>query len=101
MKLNPKIDKDIQRSLNKAMIKFPTDSNGNILITEYRMDIKAKAGTLYIKPPLLVPGGELPFLVVNAQWIYGVFHLNNQALMIEVGSDAIDGDIKDYYGQFA
>lgn len=89
MRLDPEIDKDIQASLNKAMIKFPTDSNGFISITEYRIDLKAKASMLYLEPPTKVPDGELEFLVVNAKSIYGVFHQNNTTLIIEAGINAL------------
>jgi hypothetical protein len=99
MELKHDIDSDIQRGLRTNGIKFPVDGRGRIAISELRMDTKAKSGMLYIIPENNLPKVELPFLVVQAQWVYGVFHYDGEAAIIEIGERALSGDIVDYHTQ--
>ncbi len=97
MRIKRNIDADIQHSLRKACIAFPLDKHGEIAISEYRMDTAAKAGFAYIQHRDTIPSGELPFLVVAAEWVFGVFHHDGNAVIIELGERAIEGSIVDFY----
>ena len=95
MQLKSEVDSDIQQSLRSNGIAFPLNSKGMIDICEFIIDESANAGMLYIIPKHELPDGELPFIVVKAQWVYGVFHFNNKAAIIEVGKKAISYEIND------
>jgi hypothetical protein len=97
MELKPKIDKEIQIELFSHGITFPVDEKGRIAIHEYRIDKKACAGMLYILPKNNLPKGKLPFLVISANNVYGVFYIDGKAAIIEVSSMAFDGEIEDCY----
>jgi hypothetical protein len=97
MELKSKIDQEIQIGLSSNRITFPVDVKGKIAIYEYRMDTRAGTGMLYVLPASDLPKGELPFLVIPASHIYGVFHIDGKAAIIEVNSMALDGEIKDWY----
>ncbi|MGD1937822.1 MAG: hypothetical protein ACFCA4_09750 [Cyanophyceae cyanobacterium] len=97
MKLKSRIDKDIQIDLMFHRITFPVDKKGKILIHQFRIDTQAGAGMLYIKPKEKLPRGKLPFLVVDAEDTYGVFHFNGEAAMIEISTLALEGAPKDFY----
>ena len=97
MILKDKIDADIQKNLRSNGINYQVDTDNRIHIHETRMDKMAKAGMLYLIPKEKLPKGELPFLVVTARWVYGVFHYENKAAIIEVSTKAMDGKIINYY----
>ncbi|WP_299415061.1 hypothetical protein [Acaryochloris sp. IP29b_bin.148] len=97
MKLKSDIDKDIQLGLIAHGITFPIDDTGKIAIHEFRIDTQARIGMLYILPKTKLPDGALPFLVIPAQYLYGVFHFERQAAIIEIGTMALDGEIEDWY----
>ena len=46
---------------------------------------------LYIQPKNKLPKGALPFLVVCADFVHGVFHFEGEAAIIEVSTLALDG----------
>ena len=95
MRLDKDVGAQIRSSLHEHGISVVLDSDGRILVHEYRMDPKAKAGMLYLRPEGLLPSGELPFLVTGGRGVYGVFHLDGEAVMIEVGFAAMDGEVVD------
>jgi hypothetical protein len=97
MELKPEIDKQIQIELISNGIAFPIDEKGHISIHEFRVDAQAHIGMLYIIPKSNLPKGKLPFIVILAQYIYGVFYIDGQAAIIEAGSMAINGEIEDWY----
>jgi hypothetical protein len=99
MELKPRIDKQIQIGLFSNEIRFPVDERGRIAIHEYRIDSKARAGMLYILPKSDLPKGELPFLVILADYVYGVFHIDGKVAIIEVSAMALDGEIEDWYSK--
>lgn len=99
MKIDPVIDTDIQKSLQEAGIAYPVDRNGRIAVHEFRMDTRAKVGMAYFKASNKVPKGALPFLVISAQWVYGVFHYESKGVAIEVGEKALIGKVVDYSDQ--
>jgi hypothetical protein len=97
MELKPKIDKQIQMGLLSNGITFPVDERGRIVIHEYRVDTKGCAGMLYVQPKSELQKGKLPFLVILADHVYGVFYIDGKAAIIEVSSMALDGEIEDWY----
>ncbi|WP_299411413.1 hypothetical protein [Acaryochloris sp. IP29b_bin.148] len=97
MELKSQIDKTIQINLMSYGITFPIDNKGKILIHEFWIDTQANAGMLYIQPKNKLPKGALPFLVGCADFVYGVFHFEGKAAIIEVSTMALDGEIKDFY----
>jgi hypothetical protein len=97
MELIPKIDKQIQIGLFSNGIAFPVDERGRITIHKYRIDTKACAGMLYILPKSELPKGKLPFLVILADYVYGVFYIDGKAAIIEISSMALDGDIEGWH----
>jgi hypothetical protein len=97
MELKHEIDEQIQIELTSNGIAFPINEKGRIVIHEIRMDTQAGIGMLYIIPKSNLPKGKLPFIVILAQYIYGVFYIDGQAAMIEAGSMAINGEIEDWY----
>jgi hypothetical protein len=100
MELKPEIDEQIQIELISHGITFPIDEKGGIAIHEFRIDKQANIGMLYIIPKGNLPFGKLPFIVILAQYIYGVFYIDGQAAIIEAGSMAINGEIEDWYIKF-
>jgi hypothetical protein len=90
MRLNSVVDKEIQKSLREKGIKFQTESNGKLLILKFKIDESETAGMLYLKKEKYMPSGALPFTVIDAPCLYGVFHLKGEALIIEVSGDALD-----------
>jgi hypothetical protein len=52
---------------------------------------------LYILPKSELPKGKLPFLVILADYVYGVFYIDAQAAIIEVNSMALNSEIEDWY----
>jgi hypothetical protein len=92
MELKPYIDKEIQIELMSNGITLPVDSSGKIAIHEFQIDTQAGAGMLYVLPRSILPDGALPFLVVRADWVYGVFHFEGKAAMIEVSTMALDNN---------
>lgn len=90
MRLKQEVDAQIQASLKRAGIEVTLDDNRKILVHEYRMDPAAKAGMLYLKPSSQVPRGELPFFVAPGWGVYGVFHVDGEAVSIEVSFLAMD-----------
>jgi hypothetical protein len=97
MELKPEIDEQIQIELISNGIAFPIDEKGHIAIHEFRMDTQANIGMLYIIPNSSLPFGKLPFIVIFAQYIYGVFYIDGQAAIIEAESIALNGEIEDWY----
>jgi hypothetical protein len=97
MELKPNVDSDIQRELFSNRIAFPVDDKGKIAIHEFRMDAQAGAGMLYILPENNLPKGTLPFLAGLAEGVYGVFHFEGKAAIIEVSTGALDGEIEDWH----
>jgi hypothetical protein len=97
MELKPKIDKQIQIELLSNGIAFPVDKRGRIAIHEYRIDTKACVGMLYILPKSELPKGKLPFLVILADHVYGVFYIDGKAAIIEINTMVLDGEIEDWY----
>jgi hypothetical protein len=97
MELKHEIDEQIQIELISNGIAFPIDEKGRIAIHEFRMDTQAGIGMLYIIPKSNLPFGKLPFIVIFAQYIYGVFYIDGQAAIIEAGVMAINGEIEDWY----
>ena len=95
MRLDKDVDAKIRSSLQQHGINVALDSDDRILVHEYRMDPKAKAGMLYLRPKDQVPNGELPFLVTGGRGVYGVFHLDGEAVIIEVGFAAMDEEVSD------
>ncbi|MCP3921955.1 MAG: hypothetical protein GY714_05140 [Desulfobacterales bacterium] len=99
MKLKEIIDKCIQKGLRLNKIDFAVDSNNRLLIEEVRVDKKAKAGMLYLVPETTLPKDALPSVVIEAKWVYSVFYHENKAVIIEVSTEALDGEIIDYYSE--
>jgi hypothetical protein len=97
IELKPEIDEQIQIGLLSNGITFPIDKRGRIVIHEYRIDTKACAGILYILPKSELLKGKLPFLVILADYVYGIFYIDAQAAIIEVSSMALNGEIEDWY----
>jgi hypothetical protein len=97
MELKPEIDEQIQIELISNGIVFPIDEKGRIAIHEFRMDTQAGIGMLYIIPRNNLPKGKLPFIVIFAPYIDGVFYIDGQAAIIEAGSMALNGEIEDWY----
>lgn len=95
MKLKDIVDSDIQSSLKENDIEVALDADGRIHVRQHRLDNEAKTGFLYLKPEYEIPKGPLPFLVVSAKGVYGIFHENKEALIIEVSFMAILGDKND------
>ena len=101
MHLNLEIDQIIQSELVKEGLEYKQDTRGKLFIAEYRMDKKAQIGMLYLKKPAEVPEGKLDFKVLEVPYLYGVFYENRSALILEIGSRALDGEIIDYYSSTA
>lgn len=97
MNIEPKIDAAIQESLVVHDIKYELDKDGRIKVYEFRMDTKARMGMVYTMPSSQIPNDALPYIVPNAEWVLCVFCVNNHAAIIELGINAINGEIKDYY----
>lgn len=92
MKLDVTTDSSIRNSLKKHDIHVDINIHGYINIHEYKMDSEAKAGMLYLKPKSEIPNGKLPFLVVDAKGVYGVFYKDKKALIIEVSLSAMQDE---------
>ena len=89
MKLITSVDRQIQKSLMSKGITFDIDDSCLIKVKEYYIDNQANAGMLYLKHKCDLPDGELLLMMVDADNIYGVFHNNNEALIIEVNTLAL------------
>lgn len=90
MKLKLEIEAQIINSLHAKSISVDLDSDGCLMVSECYFDPDAKAGMLYLTPKRQLPTGHLPFAVVSADHIYGVFTFNNKAVIIEFGSNAME-----------
>ncbi|MFN8576293.1 MAG: hypothetical protein U0354_05505 [Candidatus Sericytochromatia bacterium] len=97
MKLKSEIDLEIQKELKENNLNFLVDEFNNLKIYEYRMDKNAGIGMLYLVPYFDLPKGKQPYIVISVQWVYCVFYYENKASIIEIGTNAIDGEIIDYY----
>ncbi len=94
MKLDKDVEREVRAALAKNGISVALDSDGRILVHEYRMDAKARAGMLYLKPESQIPKGELPFLIGEHRGVYGVFHVDGEAVIIEVSFMAMAAELQ-------
>lgn len=93
MRLKPDIDKFIQKQLIGLNIRFNLDEAGFLSASEFRVDKSASMCMLYLESAASIPDGELPFKVISAPFVSGVFHYDSKALIIELGTQALDDDV--------
>jgi hypothetical protein len=89
MKLHESIDFHIQSSLDEEGIKFSLNSEGRLSVSHVNYDPDAKAGMVYLIPEQDLPKGELPFIIISAPNVFGVFIHDGYAAIIEVNGQAL------------
>lgn len=97
MHLNPEVDHIIQSEFIQEGFEYRTDINGRLLIAEYRMDKSAGIGMLYLHPKEEVPKGKLNSLIIDVPYLYNLFYQDRMALILEMSTQALCGEIIDYY----
>lgn len=90
-RMKKEVEREILAALEEENIGISTDLNGRIHVVEINMDDEAQAGMLYLVSRSSLPAGKKEFLVSPSVGVYGIFHCDGQAVMIEVSSYAMEG----------